>query len=189
MPSEGRAELMASLARVAQLLVEIGPEQAPISRDNADTRARVPVPIPQATGADGRPRGVWVRALSADQRADAEVAAHRWTLRKLGPPPPNPLLREAYLLAYDRIVDGRQVIEETALMIVDPPDMPVTVIGGWGDATIQLIHAEGLRAERLPAEVIAAELARLHGAPPPPAPLAGEDSAEPLAHGVDTDPQ
>jgi hypothetical protein len=189
MPSEGRADVLAAIARAAQALVEIGAAQAPISRDNADTRARVPVPIAQAVGTDGRTRGVWVRALSADQRTEAEVAAHRWTLRHLGPPPPNPLLREAYLLAYDRAVDRRQVIEEVVLMIVDPPDLAVSVVGGWGDAVIQYIHAEGLRAEPLPAEIIAAELARLHDAPPPPPPGAATDSTEPFADGVDAGPE
>lgn len=184
-----RAQLVASIASAALTLVEIGGEHLPISRDNADTRARFPVPLPQATGADGATRGVWVRALSADQRCKAEALAHRWSLRELGPPPSNAVQREAYMIGYERIVDRRVVVEEAAMMIVDPPDIPANIVGGWGDAVIQRIHLAGLQAEDYPAEIIAEELARLHGSPPPP-PVSPEPGASrPPADGVAADPQ
>lgn len=121
------------------------------------------------------------RALSAAQRLDAEVAAMRYTLRAMGPSPANAQLRDAYLIAFDRITDRRMVIEEAARMVIDPPDLPVTTVEGWGDAVIQNIHARGVEAEALPAEVVAVELARLSGAPLPPDPGAVASEPQPDA--------
>lgn len=178
--SDARAELMRVIADAAAALAGHGPPALPLPREGADTRARIPVAVPQATGQDGAPRGVWVRALSAQQRLDAEAAAHRWTMRALGAPPQNAQLREAYLLGYERLLDRRTVVEEVARMVVEPPDLPVTTIEGWGDAVVQTIHLAGVGAEGYPAELIAAELARLHGGPPPPPPgsVAGEPQSD-----------
>lgn len=170
MPSE--RDLLDMIAGAARLLADAAPA-LPVDRANVDTRARWPVAIPQATGQDGRARGVWVRALSGLQRCKAEAAAHRWTLRELGPPPSNPQLREAYLIGYERLVDRRTVLEEAALMVVEPDGLTAAVLEGWGDAVIQQIHLAGLRCEELPADLIAAEVARLHGGPPPSPPDSG----------------
>ena len=178
MPSDARAALLAAVAEAARALAGDG-DALPMPAEGADTRAVIPVPIPQATGEDGRPRGVRVRALSARQRLDAEAAAHRYALRVLGTPPAAVPLREAWLVGYERVVERRQVIEEAALMLVEPPDVPAGVVERWSDAVIQQIHLAGVQAEGYPAELIRVEFARLHGGPPPPAPHTVADEPQP----------
>jgi hypothetical protein len=186
MPSDRETLTEAVLSGLRTLA---GATPAAISRDNTDTRAAWWVAIPQAAAADGAPRGVKVRALSALQRTKAEIAAHRWVMREMGPPPAHPLLREIYLQGYTEAVERRQVIEEVAQMVVEPPDMPVRIVEGWSDGAVQLIHSECLRLEPLPAEVVATALAQLHGAPPPAAPTGEPDQPEPPVDELASDPE
>ncbi len=190
MPSDVmRDALLERIAATARLLVESGPAQLPVDRANVDTRAKMPVPIHQATGLDGQPRGVWVRALSADQRCKAAALAHRWALRELGPPPAQAQMRDAYLLGYEVLVDRRTVVEEAALMVVEPDGLTAEALGRWGDAVIQNIHMAGLRLEDFPADLIAHELARLNGGPPPSAPGTVADEPQPIVAELAPDPE
>lgn len=183
-------EILNHIIAATGLLAEQAPANIPlIARQGSDSRGRMRVVIPEATDENGLPRAVVVRALSPRLRSDASVAAHRYVSNRLGPPPPNPHQRESYLLMYHDAVAERQIVEEAALMLFEPPDMSASEVENWNDNAVQRIHLAGTLAGKLPTGLINAELTRLHGAPPPAHPDATAVGGVADARPLDADPR
>lgn len=125
-----------------------------------DDRAEWPVPVPQWTTADGQARGVWVKALMFRDR----------------------MLAERQATGKDGAVDAwRLVAEEVARGVTRPAGLTVDNILNWNSDAVEHVHNQILRLGGLAGAIIAQELARLAGGPPPPQPgaVAGHAGADP----------
>lgn len=142
-------------------------ETAPV----VDDRARRAVAVPQWTTADGAARGVVLQALSARQRREAEYHA---TERHEGRP------------GFGQANPRRQILEELRRGIVEPANLPITVIEGWNDDVVLDLHAHLCALGPLPPAYLAAELAALVGAAPPARPARGRPD-HPVAGADDLD--
>jgi hypothetical protein len=122
-----------------------------------DSRATATIPVPQWTimQPDGTllHRGVTVRAWSYAQRRQAEQAATM-------PPRPGPQPQQT-------IDDWRRVVEEVRLGIINPPDLPSSVVEAWGYDVVKYLHQQIERLGPVPPDLLRAELAALVGETPP----------------------
>jgi hypothetical protein len=111
-----------------------------------DDCAEWPVPIAQWTAADGTPRGVYVRALTFKER----MLAERKATDKDGKV-------NAWLL----------VANEVAAGVTRPAGLTPDSLLGWNADVVLVIHDRILSLGGLSGAVVAAELQRLAGGPPP----------------------
>jgi len=121
-----------------------------------DSRATARIPVPQWTVMQPDKtllhRGVVVRSWSYAQRRQAEQAAT--TPPRPGQPGPV-------------IDDWRRVVEEVRLGIIDPPDLPISVVEAWGYDVVKYLHQQIERLGPVPPDLLRAELAALVGDTPP----------------------
>ena len=134
-------------------------QPTPITSEQAlviDSRATARIPVPQWTvmQPDGtlQHRGVTVRSWSYAQRRQAEQAATT---------PPRPGQSGPV------IDDWRRVVEEVRLGIIDPPDLPASVVEAWGYDVVRYLHQQIERLGPVPPDLLRAELAALVGNTPP----------------------
>lgn len=122
-------------------------------------RARRALPVPQwaTVTPDGKiqQRGVVIQAWRYKARRLAETKA---TDRR----PESPTLGQ--------IDDWHRTVAEVCAGIVEPADLTPIIVESWGYDVVRYIHQQIERLGPVPPALLAAELAALAGAPPPPVP-------------------
>jgi hypothetical protein len=136
-----------------------------------DDRVTYPLEITQWRTADGRARFVILRALSVQQRMDAErVATERRPAGEKGG------------AAEWWVNPWRLIIEEVRRGVATPPELPYSVVAGWNYAVVEHIYTTLHWISGTSQAAIDSALARVAGEPPP-------DVAEPAApDSADDDP-
>lgn len=173
------AELLAIAAQIAAQIAVVAPD-AIVSGECAavvEGRARLPLAVPQWTtiGPDGQVqrRGVVIQALDYRSCRIAEALATD---------------RRPKSATLGQVDDWRRLAEEVRLGVVEPANLPLTVVEGWGYDVVRYIHQQIERLGPIPPALLAAELAALAGGPPPadtpgagdPDGAAGEPAADEL---------
>lgn len=161
------AQLIAALARrlTAGATGEHAQTIRPTDAVALDDCAEIFVPVPQWTTADRQIRGVWLRA---PQYRDDMLAEREATVR-------DPKTGE------ERIDDYRRVAELVSRVITRPA-VRVDTLLSWNTKVVYALYNRAMALADLPGALVAAELARLAGGPPPPpapAPARPERPARP----------
>lgn len=137
-----------------------------------ESRAAMPLLIPQWTTKDGTGRGVMVRALSPDDYEAAARAAYVAAARLVpttfvrvpdGSFVPDP----GMLAAREAVLNSCLLREEAARMVQVPAGLTAAHLKTWNAEIVHAIHAFGTRLADYPPALIRLELEQLAGLPHP----------------------
>jgi hypothetical protein len=116
-------------------------------------RGERPYEVKQLEAEDGEARGYWLRALSAEDRRDAEAAS----------------LREVRKGVWE-VDEWTRACEEVARGISRPAGLTARIVATWNEAIVREIHYELNITAYMVVSRVHAELQAAMGAPPPPIP-------------------